>query len=132
MERLQQKQINVNYFYSLLNEFMDEIIDVFPEERVRIEKYRMLTNTARKANYMSPIRVFYEAVRPYKKHIETCDDSYFLDDNKIKEITEGDEETLVEGLALKQLWCHKDTTIDIKAAIWCYLQQLLQCAGDLC
>lgn len=131
MERLQQKQVDVNYFYTLLNQFMDELVETFPEEKIRIERYRMLINTTRKANYMTPIKTFYDAVVPYKEKVFDCDDAYFLNEKNMKEITEGDEETLVEGLELKKLWTHPETTTDVRAAIWCYLQELLTVSEKL-
>ena len=132
MDRFQQKHKNADYFYELLDEFMEELICVFPEAQIRIKRYSLLTNTARKINYMSPIRVFYDAVFPFKDQIENCDDGYFMNETNMIDIVEGDKKSLIEGLALKSLWCNPNTTMEIKAAIWCYLQQLLQYSEKIC
>lgn len=124
MDRSNQKQIESNQFYTLLNDFMDDLISVFPDQKSRIEKYKLLTKTMRAMDYMTPITLFYTYVSPYEEQITHCDENYFLKKN-MDEIVD-DQETLVEGLELKKLWIREDTTPDTKAAIWAYMQELLK------
>jgi hypothetical protein len=114
-------------FFSLLDEFLDDIKESFPSEVVKLETYRKIINTLRKVNGRLFIKKFMDVLKPFEKEILDCNEKHFLE---LDPVNLGVDEKEMELISIvKDIWRTPSTSDTTKASIWAYLQGLLQ-RGD--
>lgn len=112
----------VGAFFELFISFLNDIEESFPSEKTKIATYKNALGIARKFNGRLFVDQFIKYTSPYKTQIENCDEHHFLD-TPIEHFGVSDEAAEI-GNIIKDIWKDKTTTINTKAAIWGYLQQL--------
>jgi hypothetical protein len=101
----------VTAFNEMMTQFMDELVDTFPEES-ELKKGRATMNIMKVANPRTVVDMFMAATAPYQAKIMAKDESLFSDDIEFP-----------GGIDLKKLWT-PDVSDNTKGAIWQYLQTL--------
>ena len=99
-------------FNSVLDEFIDELINTFPEER-QIKVYQNQYNLLKKSNNRAVCEGFMKTIQPYINDIQ----------NKNENIIKNSEIEFLEKLNINKWW-NKDLSNNTKEAIWQYLQTL--------
>ena len=100
-------------FNSMMDEFLNELIQTFPEEKaLKVEKTKF--QTLRKANSKKVVEGFMNAISPYQNDIQNKDES-------IMKRTDID---FLNKMNIKKWWT-KELSNTTKDAIWSYLQTLM-------
>lgn len=103
---------SVRAFVDLLDKFLDELIDVFPEEKT-LKKYQASYELMKKANPRKVVDVFMASAMPYQKQISESDESFFLNNNI----------DFLDSLNIKNWWT-PELSENTKTCIWKYIQNL--------
>jgi len=103
---------SVRAFTELLDKFLEELIEVFPEEST-LKKYQASYDLMKKTNPRKVVDVFMASVIPYQKQISAADEQFFLNNNI----------DFLDGLNIKNWW-NDDLSDNTKACIWQYIQNL--------
>ena len=98
---------SVGTFNDMLGQFINELIQTFPEEK-SFKKYQTSLDIMKKANPRKCVDAFMKNVGTYSQQIMTKDDSFF---------------PVVEELPISKYW-NDDLSTATKDAIWQYLQTL--------
>ena len=100
-------------FNSMMEEFLNELITTFPEEKsLKIEVTKF--NTLRKANSKKVVEGFMNAIGPYQTDIS----------NKNENIMKRSDIEFLNKMNIKKWWT-KDLSDNTKEAIWSYLNTLI-------
>lgn len=102
---------SVSAFNDMLEQFIDELQQTFPEEKV-IKKYQASFEIVRKSNPRKCVESFMGAITPHADKITSKDDEFFENDVDF-----------IKGLSIKKYW-NDDLSQTTKDAIWQYLQTL--------
>lgn len=100
-------------FFNYLQNFMDSLIETFPEKRKLFEEYLIYVETKVKENQDQFIKEFQKILNKKKEKILATDESMFENDCY-----------LMRGINFKLLWNDKYITEQIKRSIWDYLKLL--------
>lgn len=100
-------------FLGLLDEFVNELIETFPNEK-KLKTYQMKLETMKKSNPRMILDKFMETVGPCFQQIVNKDESIILDE----------KHELVKEMNLKELWLSPQVTPNTKDAIWAHLNTL--------
>lgn len=101
----------VTAFTEMLTQFIDELVDTFPEE-VSLKKGKATIDIMKIANPRAVVDTFMGSISPHQAKIMAKDDSLFSDDLE-----------LPGGIDIKKLWT-PDLSTNTKNAIWQYIQTL--------
>ena len=100
-------------FNSMMQEFMNELIQTFPEEKsLKIENTKFAT--LKKANPKKIVETFMHAISPYTDSISKKDESILLENNI----------DFLKKMNIKNWWT-SDLSANTKDAIWQYLNTLI-------
>ena len=111
--------INVKKFNKVIISFLDELLAILPEEK----NIKVFKNQLSAVEYVSETKIiksFIEYGYPYKTHILSKDESFFLKYGNVK--VEGDY--MSEALQLKRLWETK-LSKENKEVVWKYFKVLI-------
>lgn len=100
-------------FLGLLDEFVNELIETFPNEK-KLKTYQIKLETLKTTNPRMVLDKFMEAIQPCFQKIVNKDESLILNE----------EHELIKEMNLKQLWESKNVTPNTKEAIWAHLNTL--------
>lgn len=103
---------SVGVFNDMMEQFIDELTQTFPEEK-SIKKYQTAFNMLRKANPRQCVDSFMKEISPYANQIMQKDESFIL----------GMENEFLNELNIKKHWT-PELSENTKNAIWQYLQTL--------
>jgi hypothetical protein len=104
-------------FNDMLEQFVKELIETFPEEKC-LKKYAIKIDMLRNSNPRKCVDKFMRRIKPYSEFIMKKDDSFFMN------IPEGQEvPAFVVDLNLHANWT-PELSQKTKDAIWQYLQTL--------
>lgn len=101
----------IKIFNQVVDEFFNELIEIFPEEK-KIKVQYTLFQTIIKANAKKPCMDFMTRSIPYLEKVAMRDEEFFIGDDKPQ---------LLEALNIKKLWT-SDLSPVTKQAIWRYIQ----------
>ena len=104
---------SVSAFTNMLEQFMDELIQTFPEEK-KLTKYRASLSLLTAANPRSLVTMFMDSVGPFQAEIMAKDESV---------LTSGKIEFL-NSINIDTLWTD-ELSPQTKGAIWQYIQTLV-------
>ena len=104
---------SVSAFTNMLEQFMDELIQTFPEEK-KLTKYRASLSLLTAANPRSLVTMFMDSVGPFQAEIMAKDESV---------LTSGKIEFL-NSINIDTLWTD-ELSPATKGAIWQYIQTLM-------
>jgi len=100
-------------FNSMMDEFLNELIQTFPEEKsLKLEVTKF--HTLRKANSKKVVEGFMNAIGPYQNDIQ----------NKNESIMKRTDIEFLNKMNINKWWT-KDLSNNTKDAIWSYLQTLI-------
>lgn len=116
-------------FYNLFEDFMTDIGYAFPDYRGKVLKYKSALSTARSVNGRAFIREFVDSISPYEKYIMECDEEHFLNKDPTELGITG--ETAEMCNLVKGVWKDDSTTIETKAKIWKYIQDILRLGNTI-
>jgi hypothetical protein len=117
----------INAFNKSLDSFLTDLIKAFPNESY-IKTFYVTFTFMKKANPKQIVISYMNYISPYSKQIFDCDTDFFL---KFEENIGVDDSYLSNGLRLKHLWLHPDTTEHTKACIISYMQNLLKIGAKI-
>jgi hypothetical protein len=117
----------INAFNKSLDSFLTDLIKAFPNESY-IKTFYVTFTFMKKANPKQIVISYMNYISPYSKQIFDCDTDFFL---KFEENIGVDDSYLSNGLRLKHLWLHPDTTDHTKACIISYMQNLLKIGAKI-
>ena len=114
----------VKAFTVILDQFMQQLICAFPEEK-DLKVYHLYASNLMTVNPRLLATTFktYVAV-PYRTQIETRDEKFFLDRDYTEDLQKSNTANLVDALKLKQLWTVMSAST--KQVVWDYLSKLLK------
>jgi len=103
-----------NAFNDMMQQFLDELVLTFPEEK-KLAKYQNSFLVLRSAAPKSPMLEFMASIGPYASHLMQKDEEFFK--------THASDVPFLEDIDILHLWTSNlsETT---KNAIWQYLQTL--------
>ena len=104
---------SVTAFTNMLEQFMDELIQTFPEEK-SFKKYRATVGVIKTTNPRSLVSLFMDSVGPHQQAIMAKDESV---------LTSGNIEFL-NAINIEKIWT-ADLSASTKGAIWQYIQTLV-------
>lgn len=104
---------SVHAFTNMMDEFLKELKETFPEER-KISVYYNSFKTMRKVNPRAIVDGFMMHASPCSQMIMNKDESYFLNS----------DDDFINELNVKQWWT-SDLSTNTKDAIWQYINTLL-------
>jgi len=105
----------LDYFNYYLKEYLNELVNTFPETREPIlSNYRPLLEGSNDKNDIYA-KCYYTKINNFLTQIATKDETLFETPGKI----------FIEGVDLYSIWNHTDATADNRTAIWKYLQILM-------
>ena len=104
---------SVSAFTNMLEQFMDELIQTFPEEK-SFSKYRSTLAVIKKANPRSLVSLFMDSVGPHQTAIMAKDES-ILTSGKIE---------FLKAINIEKVWT-AEVSDSTKGAIWQYIQTLV-------
>ena len=121
--------LKLREFNSLIEEFMEDLTDAYPEN-INFRVYQRGIEFCNQANLKKGYESFGYYVLPYENKIRERDESFFLETNDIKkELTtqklEVDEQSIINMLHLKDLWINPKTPKSDKDCVWNYLNNLI-------
>jgi hypothetical protein len=102
----------IKIFNQVIDEFFNELIDIFPEEN-KIKVQYTLFQTIIKANAKKPCFEFMTKSAPYLEKIAMRDEQFFIN-------TE-DKPPFLEALNIEKIW-KSGISENTKNAIWKYIQ----------
>lgn len=102
---------SVQAFNSVMDEFLSELKETFPEEK-KLKVYYNSFLTMKKANPKKILELFMQNASPHSTLITNRDESLFSSNNEI-----------IPDVDLSKLW-NDDLDSDTKGAIWQYLNTL--------
>ena len=108
---------NVSAFIQVMEQFLDELTQTFPEQRA-LKKYKATVDVMRKANPRKVMDVFMESAGQFQDKIMAMDESFFLE-NDIG---------FLDALEIKKWWT-PELSNTTKSSIWQFLQYLLVTGG---
>jgi hypothetical protein len=117
----------INAFNKSLDSFLSDLIIAFPNESY-IQTFYVTFTFMKKANPKQIVISYMNYISPYSKQIFDCDTDFFL---KFEENIGVDDSYISNGLRLKHLWLHPDTTDHTKACIISYMQNLLKIGAKI-
>jgi hypothetical protein len=117
----------INAFNKSLGDFMTDLIKAFPDESF-LKTFNVTFSFMRKVNPKQIVVSYMNYIGPYSKQIFECDTDFFLD---FEENIGVDHNYLSNGLRLKHLWLHENTTDHTKACIISYMQNLLKIGSKI-
>jgi len=101
----------VKIFNQVIDEFFNELIEIFPEEK-KIKVQYTLFQTIIKANAKKPCVEFMTKSIPFLEKVAMRDEQFFIGDERPQ---------LLEALNVKKIWT-PDLSPVTKNAIWKYIQ----------
>ena len=104
---------SVSAFTNMLEQFMDELIQTFPEEK-KLTKYRASINLVKVTNARSLVTMFMDSAAPFRAEIMAKDESV-LTTGKID---------FLNSININTLWTD-ELSDQTKGAIWQYIQTLM-------
>jgi len=107
----------IKIFNQVVDEFFNELIEIFPEETKIKTKY-ILFQAIIKINIKKPCIVFMTVINEYLEQIAMRDEQFFLGNNKPKILEEID------------LW-KSDLSPETKLAVWKYIQSLITIGSNV-
>lgn len=109
----------ISKFNNLLEEFLEKIIDAFPNDKLKTYRRGFLLIKA--VSPSVPVNLFMAGCVQYKKEIVSRNDNFFLKDDKIKEKVNmfGN---FSDDCGLDSYW--DVLTVSTKKAVWDYVQSL--------
>lgn len=121
------KIVQIKIFNDILDQFLNYLEITFSYLKSEIILSRNTMEFVRKGNPRMVVEQFMQYTGPYTKHIEECDEDFFLNFNNLN-LT---QEDVLFGTKLKIIWESRDTTDVQKATVFMYFQKLLK-AGKKC
>lgn len=100
-------------FLNLLDEFVNELIETFPNE-LKLKSYQSKLEALKKTNPRKVLELFMAEVGPCSSFITNKDESFILDERH----------DIVKTLNLKKLWTSNEVTQNTKDAIWAHMNTL--------
>lgn len=116
--------LKMKLFLNTLDNFLDFIQDTFPEFDTDLVITKQAINMTKASNPRVVIEQFMNYIGPYTSQIENCDEGFFLDIDNIKD--DIGSENLDFAIKLKKIWTSNGVTLEQKAKIWWYFQNLLK------
>ena len=101
----------IKIFNQVVDEFFNELMEIFPEEQNIKVKYTLFQTIA-KANVKKPCMEFMTKSIPYLEKVAMRDEEFFVGD---------DTPLLIQALNVKKLWTPELSPVT-KQAIWKYIQ----------
>ena len=101
----------IKIFNQVVDEFFNELIDIFPEEKSINVRY-MLFQTLIKADSKKPAMDFMLNSIPYLENIAMRDENFFIGNNTLP---------FLQALNIKKLWTPELSQVT-KDSIWRYIQ----------
>lgn len=118
------KIMYIKAFNELLDQLFEFLIDKFSDLRSDILLTKTCTDFIRNANPRTPAEQFMEYISPYAGQINECDEDFFLNFEKNLDTTQNN--VILYGFRLKNVWV-SDTITDLdKAHIWNFFQKLIK------
>jgi hypothetical protein len=114
--------IYIKAFNNLLDQFIDFLMETFPDHRSDITLTKTCTEFIRKTNPRTVVEQFMQFINPYEREIGNCNESFFLDFERNMRLQ---QDEVLFGLKLKSIWQSEDMTDYRKAKIWLFFQKLL-------
>tara|TARA_B100000927_G_scaffold276220_1_gene256818 strand:+ start:2335 stop:2811 length:477 start_codon:yes stop_codon:yes gene_type:complete len=107
---------SIDKFNSLLNEFIDKIINKYPNES--LNDYKKAFVLLKITSPSTPSSLFMAGCVDYKKQIKTRDEAFFINNDAIKNKIN----SFSIEIGINKYW--KELTDTTKTAIWDYIQSL--------
>ena len=101
----------VKIFNQLIDEFFNELINIFPEE-TKIKVHHTLFQTLSKTNAKKPCNDFMIGCIPYLEKIAMRDENFFMSNDK---------PSLLSSMNIEKLWT-PELSENTKNAIWKYIK----------
>jgi hypothetical protein len=111
---------NLSKLNNQINDFMMKLIEIFPAETsigIFHEKFLFIKKYNPRKIYSS----IYPVISPYKDHIMSKDDQFFLSLLNENRTEINEQDTLLSSINFHKLW-KSDITDDIRNVIWQYFQ----------
>ena len=89
-------------FTNLMNQFLLELTEIFPDEK-NLQTYYFSVTSINKVNPRMSLDYFKYYVMPFKSLIEERNEKYFIDDLYPENVGLS-ENSIVHGTRLKELW----------------------------
>jgi hypothetical protein len=123
-----RKLVEIKIFNDILDQLFDHLEINFPLFKSDLILTRTSTELLRKCNPRLVIEQFMTFIIPYKQHIFTCNEDFFLqfDVGNLKNVSSGN---IIASMKIKNMWTSSQITDEQKAYIWMYFQKLIK-AGE--
>jgi len=108
-------------FTNLINHFLLELTQIFPEEK-NLQCYYLSVTGINKVNPRMTLDYFKYYVIPYKNLIVARNESFFMED--YDENVGLNENSIIHGTRLKELW--KVMSNETKEKVWEYFENLIK------
>jgi len=115
--------INIKLFNNLIDQFLDFLESEFKDFKSDIILAKNTISILRTSNPRIFINMFMSSIERYKKYIIDCDEDFFL---KFEENLDIDQENILIGCKIREIWKSSDTTDLQKAKIWNFLNKLIK------
>ena len=116
---------NIKIFLDIMREFLDYLSVKYPEFKGDLFLTKTSMNLLANTNPRLVVEQFMSYINPYSKHIEDCNDTFFLNfDNLITNDTPRDN--VMFAVRIKSIWINKGTSDIDKAKIWVYFKKFLK------
>jgi hypothetical protein len=115
-------------FVKQLSSLCNELSEMYPED-VDIRTAKKLVDTLKSANPKLLVKSFTDYVLPYKDHILSKNDSFFISDLDYSKIDGVDEKNLVTAMNLKKYW--SSMSDNSKETLWTYFKVLVVLAEKI-
>ena len=115
--------VNIKLFNNLIDQFLDFLETDFKEFKSDIILAKNTISILRTSNPRIFINMFMSSIEPYKKYIIECDEDFFL---KFEDNLDIEEDNIIPGCKIREIWKSADTTELQKAKIWNYLNKLIK------
>jgi hypothetical protein len=106
---------SVSAFNEMMDQFMVELKETFPEEKT-LGKYYTGFDLLKKSNPRKCVTSFMDEITPYASQVMNKDENFFLDEKTVLP-------SILEEMHIREHWT-ADTSQNTKDAIWQYLQTL--------
>lgn len=115
--------VNIKLFNNLIDQFLEFLETDFKEFKSDIVLAKNTISILRTSNPRIFINMFMNSIEKYKKYIIECDEDFFL---KFEENLDIEEDNIILGCKIREIWKSSETSDLQKAKIWNYLNKLIK------
>lgn len=126
MSGVSSEHIRITLFVKILEKFVEYLQDEFPMFSSELMLTKTTIATMKIATPKLLVDQVSECIIPYREQILECNDRFFLDPQNVNDL---DASGVSIAKKVREIWVHKDTTVEQKANIWLYFHKLIKKMG---